>query len=110
MRKRKKADISSSRYKAEMAGTIINGIQVHTDERTRGALTAGLMAVVHDPSFVFTNWKMPDGTFMDANGEIMSMFLGGIITYVGALFDKEKELNVLIDDAETIEDIESIVW
>lgn len=107
----KKREIASARYNAELSSvTLPNGLVVDTDVKTRLALSAGVMQVMQDPTFVFENYKMPDGSFMDFDATAITQVYGAVMQFVSGCFNTEKLLNDAINAATTIEEVEAITW
>ncbi len=56
------AALGERRWRAETAGTVVNGLSLATDERTQSKLTAAVVASVLDNDYS-VNWKLADGSF-----------------------------------------------
>ena len=108
---RKKQKIASARYQAEHAGIVVEGVPVRTNLRTRTIVTAARARADKDvDNFVFENWKLGNGMFVDISGPQVIAIDEAIVAHVESVFAHEKELNDQINAATTVEEVALIVW
>ena len=101
----KKAEIASARYEAEIAG--ISGIK--TDRESQALLTGACLQAVIDPTYSF-QWKTIDGTFVELTAEDVKAIGTMVRTHVQTQFNREKELNELIDNCDSASELDLITW
>lgn len=106
---RKKAEIATARYNAEIAGVTINGVSIKTDRETQAVLTAACLQAYIDSGYSL-NWKTGDGTFVSLPAEQIMAFGTAVRAHVQSCFDHEAELLPLIESAETEAELDSIKW
>lgn len=104
----KLAEIAESRFKAETAGTVINGITVRTDRESQAMMTGAAFQAANDPNYT-VNWKSVNG-FVTLNSQAVIGVALAVRTHVQGCFDKENLLVTQINAAQTIEEIEAISW
>jgi hypothetical protein len=111
VRLRKKAGFAADRYAEETGGTTLSGgMFIRTDARTQAALSNGAMMARADPDFVFENWKLDDGTFIDMDEQTVTGIYEAVVGHVAAAFAKEKSLCDAVDAAATIQEVNAIEW
>lgn len=103
-KERKRGEIAAARFEAETAG--IDGIK--TDRESQALITGAALQAFVDPDYTCT-WKTVDGFV-----ELTSLQIKGAAMYVRShvqgCFNKEASLVVQIQEAETPEELEAIVW
>jgi len=110
-RHKKKQQLSAARYAEEVGGfTQPGGMFIRTDARTQAALSNGHSMARYNPAFVFQNWKLADGTFIDMDAQTVIGIYDAITAHVAACFAKEARLTSQIDSATTLAEINAIVW
>ena len=105
---RKLADIASARYEAEIAGVEAGGMTIKTDRESQALITGAALQAFVDPDYTCT-WKTVDGFV-----ELTSLQIKGAAWYVRShvqgCFNKEATLVAQVQEAQTPEELESIVW
>lgn len=107
----KRAEIAELRYAQEIGGCEWNGHIVSTDRDSRAILMSSKM-VAEELGELFTSlrWKLYNDTFISITLSDMKDMGLTIGAYVQALFTKEDELNTLISNATTAEELNLITW
>jgi hypothetical protein len=105
IRDEKKAALAAIRWSKETQGTVINGIPVHTDDRSRSTYLGMLMALQFNPSYEVSNFKAADSNFYTFGGQEITAIAFGVRDYVQSCFDREQELKAEIDAATTAQEI-----
>jgi hypothetical protein len=100
--------VASKRYDKEIAGTSveINGIEykLKTDRDSRFKYVEKLVLMEDDTTI---NWKFDEGWAL-LNKENLQSIVSSIETHVQNTFDEEYNLNVILDQAQTVQDILAI--
>ncbi len=104
----KLAEIASARYAAETAGLTLNGYTIATDDRSQLKVVGAAMAAMQDETYT-CEWKMAGG-FVTLDSATIIGIANAVRGFVQGCFDHEAELVDLIDEAETVEDIQKINW
>jgi hypothetical protein len=104
----KRKEIKDARRAAENAGTELNGIKLATDEASQTKYNGAALAAVLDPQYS-VNWKAEDG-FVTLSAPQLLGVAQAVRAYIQAQFDKEADLLVLVDAAETSDDLKEIRW
>jgi len=104
----KRDELANERWKAEVSGIEINGMQILTDFNTQSKITAAYLMAYTNPTYTI-NWKTLDG-FVTLNASQIMMIGNAIREHIQFQFDKEMELLELLDNAETEEDINGVIW
>ncbi|HCL78934.1 MAG TPA: hypothetical protein DIC53_03080 [Synergistaceae bacterium] len=100
----KQAEIASARFEAETEG--INGIR--TDRESQSLITGAALKAMQDNTYT-CNWKGVDG-FVELTALQILAIADAVRAHVQGCFDREAELLPLIEAAETLDDLEVIVW
>ncbi|EPL59591.1 hypothetical protein B382_25492 [Stutzerimonas stutzeri B1SMN1] len=96
------ADIAARRYKAEVAGITISGMQIDTGRDSQALITGATVQAVLDPAYSL-RWKTPAG-FVDMTAEQIIAVASAVRAHVQACFDRESALlDALADGAFTPE-------
>lgn len=108
-KERKKQEIARERYKIETDGiTIADGTAIATDRQSQ-SLLMGAAFFAKDNSNYKVNWKGRNKWVqIDANTILQVAQM--VRKHVQACFDKEKQLNDMIDNCTTIEEVQAITW
>ena len=105
---RKLADIASARYEAEIAGVEAGGMTIKTDRESQALITGAALQAFVDPDYTCT-WKTVDGFV-----ELTSLQIKGAAMYVRShvqgCFNKEATLVAQVQEVQTPEELEAIVW
>ncbi|WP_159728409.1 DUF4376 domain-containing protein [Methylosinus sp. Ce-a6] len=94
----KRAALAERRWRAETAGTIVNGMSMPSDEKTQGKLTAAVVASVLDDAYA-VNWKLADGSFALLDHAALIAVAQAVRAHVQSCFDREAQLAAEIDAA-----------
>lgn len=100
----KRAEIASARFVAETAG--IDGIK--TDRESQSLITGAALQAFVDPDYT-CRWKGVDG-FIELTAPQILAIADAVRAHVQGCFDREAELLPIIEAAETLDDLEVIVW
>ena len=103
-RERKRAEIASARFEAETAG--INGIK--TDRESQALITGAALKATQDATYT-CRWKTESG-FVTLDAATIIAVADAVRTHVQTCFDAEAAKCVLIDAAQTVEDVEAVEW
>lgn len=105
---KKKAEIARERYKYETNGVDVNGTTVASD-RDSVAMLKGAYDEAREDSSYTVNWKAEQG-FVTLTAEQIIAIYRAVKNHVQSAFDKEMAIDLQIDSATTIEEINSIEW
>jgi len=109
IKNQKKQKIAQARYEAEMAGvTLEDGTIIATDRESQAALANAALIAKDNPDYTI-NWKAKNG-WITLNAQQIIELVTIVREHVQTCFDKEKALNDAIDNATTIEELNSISW
>lgn len=64
---------------------------------------------ISDPDMT-VDWKLGNGQFITLNSPTIIALAGAVLAHVQAQFTQEKDLNILVDQATTFEELNAIVW
>lgn len=98
LRERRKAEATDLRWKREVAGIVINGIPVATDDRSKTLILGKRAQAQSNPAMVF-RWKAASGEWVDLTGAQIIAVADAVADHVQACFDREGELHDSIDAA-----------
>jgi len=104
----KKAEIAAARYAAEIAGVTVGGFTVRTDRESQALITGAALKATQDATYT-CRWKTESG-FVTLDAATIIAVADAVRSHVQGCFDTEYAKCVLIDAAETVEDVEAIVW
>ena len=104
----KKAEIEAARYAAEIAGVTVGGVVVKTDRESQALITGAALKATQDGTYSCT-WKAESG-FVTLNAATIIAVADAVRTHVQTCFDAEAAKCVLIDAAQTVEDVEAVEW
>lgn len=82
--------IAARRYDAEVAGIIVNGLQIITDDRSKLLINGAALEATIDPNYTM-QWKTPTG-FVELTGQQVIGIARAVRAHVQACFDREAEL------------------
>lgn len=105
---RKKQEIATARYEEEISGIVFDGYQIATDRDSQSLITGAALAAMQDSSYN-VRWKTTSGFITLTSDQILSV-AQAVRAHVQACFDAEADLTAAIDAAESIAELESIVW
>ena len=104
----KKQEIAAARYAAEIAGVTVGGFTVRTDRESQALITGAALKATQDATYT-CRWKTESG-FVTLDAATIIAVADAVRSHVQGCFDTEYAKCVLIDAAETVEDVEAIVW
>ena len=104
----KKAEIAANRYAAEIAGVTVGGVVVRTDRESQALITGAALKATQDGTYSCT-WKAESG-FVTLDASTIIAVADAVRTHVQTCFDAEAAKCALIDAAQTVEDVEAVVW
>ena len=104
----KKAEIAAARYAAEVAGVAVGGVVVRTDRESQALITGAALKATQDVAYSCT-WKAESG-FVTLDSATIIAVADAVRTHVQGCFDLEAAKCVLIDAAQTVEDVEAVEW
>ena len=104
----KKAEIAAVRYAAEIAGVTVGGVVVRTDRESQALITGAALKATQDGSYSCT-WKAESG-FVTLDAATIIAVADAVRTHVQGCFDLEAAKCAQIDAAQTVEDVEAVVW
>ena len=82
--------IADRRYEAEIAGAILNGLQINTDDRSKLLINGAALEATINPAYAM-QWKTDTG-FVDLSAEQVIGVARAVRAHVQACFDREAEL------------------
>ena len=86
----KRGAIAARRYKAEVGGITISGLQVNTDDRSKLLINGAALEATFDPEYVM-QWKAGDGFVQLTSAQVIGI-ARAVRAHVQACFDREAEL------------------
>ena len=104
----KKAEIAAARYVAEVAGVTVGGVVVRTDRESQALITGAALTATQDAAYSCT-WKSESG-FVTLDAATVLAVADAVRTHVQTCFDTEYAKCAQIDAAQTVEDVEVVVW
>lgn len=108
IKKDKLAELAAARYYAEVGGVILNGMAIDTGRESQSLITGAALAATLDPDYT-CGWKTESG-FVTLNAATVIAVAQAVRAHMQACFDREAELGVLVEAAETVESVEAISW
>ncbi len=97
-----KAAATELRWQKEIAGILINGVPVATDDRSKTLILGKRAKARENPDMTF-RWKAASGDWVELTGTQIIAIADAVADHVQACFDREGELHDAIDAAETAE-------
>ena len=104
----KRAEIAAARYAAEIAGVAVGGVVVKTDRESQALITGAALKATQDGTYSCT-WKTESG-FVTLDAATVLAVADAVRTHVQTCFDAEAAKCMLIDAAQTAEDVEAVAW
>ena len=104
----KKAEIAAARYAAEVAGVTVGGVPVRTDRESQALITGAALKATQDATYT-CRWKTESG-FVTLDAATIIAVADAVRSHVQGCFDAEDAKCVLIDAAQTVEDVEVVLW
>jgi len=82
--------IAARRYDSEVSGTVVGGMPIATDDRSKLLINGAALRANRNPSYVL-RWKTSDG-FVDLSAAQVLAVADAVSEHVQACFDREDEL------------------
>lgn len=98
----RKAAATALRWEKEVAGILIDGVPVATDDRSKTLILGKRAKARENPDMTF-RWKAASGEWVDLTGAQIIAIADTVADHVQACFNREGELHDLIDAAEMAE-------
>lgn len=102
------AMIASRRYEAEVGGTVLNGMQIGTDDRSKLLINGAALDAAIDPARGM-QWKVGDA-FVQLTGAQVIDIARAVRAHVQACFDREAELLAALADGTLTGDMLAQGW
>ncbi|WP_278439602.1 DUF4376 domain-containing protein [Pseudomonas oryzihabitans] len=96
------AKIAARRYKAQIAGTTLDGMPVDTSTDSQALITGAALAAVLDSNYV-CRWKMADGTRVELDAKMIIAVASAVRDHIQACYDREDELLTAVADGSFTE-------
>lgn len=106
---RKKEEIATARYDAEVGGMDFYGIRIATDDRSKSLISAAHDKAQKNPAFM-TRWKTSDGTFRPVDAATIIAIYDMLSVHVDAGFRKEAAILDILSDCKSVEEVSAISW
>ena len=100
--------LADARWREETAGFMYNGHEFHSDRESQDRFFQAYMASLSDPNFTVT-WKTKDGWLEMTASDFITLY-NEFQTFLQGLYQKEKNLQALVEAATTIEELNAIEW
>ena len=100
--------LADNRWREETAGFIYNEHEFHSDRESQNRFFQAYVASLNDPSFAVT-WKTKDGWLEMTANDFITLY-NEFQTFLQGLYQKEKNLQALVEAATTIEELNAIKW
>ena len=104
----KKSEIAAARYAAEIAGVTVGGVVVRTDRESQALITGAALKAMQDSEYT-CKWKTENG-FLELTAVQILAIADAVRAHVQTCFDAEAAKCAQIDAAQTVEDVEAVVW
>ena len=99
---------ADSRWREETGGYIYKGHEFHSDRESQDRFFQAYIASLSDPNFTVT-WKTKDGWLEMTANDFITLY-NEFQTFLQGLYQKEKNLQALVEAATTIEELNTIEW
>ena len=100
--------LADARWREEVSGFMYNGHEFHSDRESQDRVFQAYMASLNDPNYTVT-WKTKDGWLEMTASDFITLY-NEFQTFLQALYQKEKNLQSLIEAATTIDELNAIGW
>ncbi len=104
LKERKAQELAEARWRAETGG--VDGIR--TDRESQALVTGAALKAMQDETYS-CRWKTEAG-FTELTAPQILAIADAVRTHVQACFDREAELLALVEAAETVEEVEAVLW
>lgn len=85
-----------------------NGVAVKTDRESQALIASAALSAIIDPSYTCT-WKATNG-WVTLMGKDVLYVATEVRKHVQGCFDRERQINLDIDKAATLEELKKITW
>jgi hypothetical protein len=100
--------LADSRWREETAGYIYKGHEFHSDRESQDRVFQAYMASLSNPNFTAT-WKTKTGWLEMTASDFITLY-NEFQTFLQGLYQKEKNLQALVEAATTIDELNVIEW
>jgi len=100
--------IAARRYDAEVAGTIVGGMPIATDDRSKLLINGAALRANRSSDYVL-RWKTSDG-FVDLTADQVLAVADAVSEHVQACFDREDALLAAVADSSITVDMLEEGW
>jgi len=100
--------LADARWREETAGFMYNGHEFHSDRESQDRFFQAYIASLNDPNFAVT-WKTKDGWLEMTASDFITLY-NEFQTFLQGLYQKEKNLQALVEAATTIDELNVIEW
>lgn len=107
-KEKKKKEIASDRYNEEISGVNVNGIEIDTERDSQALITGAALAAFQDNTYTL-KWKAKGG-FIVLNASEVIQIANFVREHVQKCFNREAECIELINNANSIEELDSIKY
>ncbi len=104
----KLAEIANARWLVETGGVEIGDMTMVTDRDSQALITGAALQATIDPTYS-CRWKTGNG-FVEFNAQTFLAVATAVRQHVQACFDREADLAAQVEAAETVEEVQAIVW
>jgi len=108
LKAKKIAELADARWREETGGYIYNGHEFHSDRESQDRVFQAYMASLSDPNFTVT-WKTKTGWLEMTASDFIALY-NEFQTFLQGLYQKEKNLQALVEAATTIDELNEIEW
>lgn len=98
-KEQKLKDLADLRYQKEVAGIVLNDIQIKTDRESQALITGAYSYSMINPDALI-DWKASDNTWVQITAETIKAIAQAVAEHVQACFSNEKVLAEQIIAAE----------
>ena len=102
------AELADARWREETGGYFYKGHELHSDRESQDRFFQAYMASLADPTFT-TVWKTKDGWLEMTASDFIALY-NEFQTFLQGLYQKEKNLQALVEAATTIDGLNEIEW
>jgi hypothetical protein len=107
LRTAKLQQLANKRWSVETGGMTFNGMPLATDVVSQTKYIGAVVGAQLDPT-VILNWKLSDGSFVTLDATAITTVAVAVRAHIQACFDREAELQTLIDAAVDQTELDSI--
>jgi hypothetical protein len=100
--------LADARWREETAGFTYNSHEFHSDRESQDRVFQAYMASLSDPNFTVT-WKTKTGWLEMTASDFIALY-NEFQTFLHGLYQKEKNLQALVEAATTIDGLNEIEW